>query len=449
MSIVVKISNDNMEATVELERQSESPLHVEAIKRALAEAGVLHGIDETACGHLVESAGSVPSGGQLSQRVALGTPSIDGEDGRIEMLVEYHRDGAGQVQDFGKIDFHDRGAFTPIEKDQLIANIVLPTPGTPGRNVRGAEIKPHPGKPARFRAGQGTTVIDKTQLRAIRAGDLRCIDELVEVMDTIKVSGNLNFEVGNIDCEGKVRIDGDVLPGFHIHATGDVQIFGLVDAAEINSQGTVVINQGVLRGSRIYAKQGIMVGYVRESYLESEGNIKIVYEAVNSTIVSADTISVSSNGSVVGGSLLARNNIEVGTAGHARGVSTYLAAGVSPLDELRAAKLKLDIHRASKREAVVDRMKDLAKPEHHPALDKLVSHHAAKRDQQLEALTTLQQNPVAYSDSRIKANTAVHSGVHIRIGRAETLIKRELGQTTFYYDADSGEVVGIKPKGKP
>jgi uncharacterized protein (DUF342 family) len=77
MAIVVRVSNDRMQAIVEVERQTDEPLDVDALKRALAD---------------------------------------------------------------GAVDFHNRGSFTPIAQGQLIATIVLPTAGSSGTDVFGTPI---------------------------------------------------------------------------------------------------------------------------------------------------------------------------------------------------------------------------------------------------------------------------------------------------------------------
>ena len=270
------------------------------------------------------------------------------------MAVEYTRNLIGLPDHSGSIDFHERGSFTPIAKGQLIANIKLPTAGFPGKDVHGIEIKTAQGVRAQLTAGQGTKLeAGGTELRAARHGDLRCVGAVIEVMDIIKVSGNLDYGVGSIECDGPVRIEGDVLPGFHVRAGGDVFIGGVVDAAEITAGGTLTVAQGILGGSRICAKGKLTIGYVRESYLECDGAIAIMREAVNSTVVSGDSIVIPENGRVVGGRLLARTNIEVGVAGSPRGAPLQAAAGVNPLKDLRAAKLASDIHRANGVEARV------------------------------------------------------------------------------------------------
>ena len=92
-----------------------TPLTVDAIKRALDEA-----IDQ------------VPEGGRIQHRVARCTPPSDGADGSVRMLMESHRSSVGVENQSGIVDFHERGAFTSIEQEQLIAEIVLPEEGTPG-----------------------------------------------------------------------------------------------------------------------------------------------------------------------------------------------------------------------------------------------------------------------------------------------------------------------------
>src|SRR6185295_3888699 len=301
-----------------------------------------------------------------------------------------------------------------------------------------------PGERARLTPGQGTRLeAGGTELRAIRHGDLRCLGDVIEVLDIIKVSGNLDYAVGSIECDGPVRVEGDVLPGFHIHAGGDVFVGGVVEAAEITTGGAITIGQGVLGGSRICAKGKLTLGYVRESYLECDGNIAISREAVNSTVVSGDSIAISANGRVVGGRMVALNHIAVGVAGSPKGIRTTLATGVNPLKELHAAKLAADIHRAEGVQKRIDRMKGLTSPDQHEALDQILALAATKRVGHAEELAALQADEIKVAECRIHVKAEVHAGVRICIGRGEMTNQDERKNVTFYYDVDSGQVVQI------
>src|SRR6185295_8675210 len=134
-----------------------------------------------------------------------------------------------------------------------------------------------PGERARLTPGQGTRLeAGGTELRAIRHGDLRCLGDVIEVLDIIKIAGNLDYSVGSIECDGPVRVEGDVLPGFHIRAGGDVFVGGVVEGAEITTRGSIVVGQGILGGSRVCANRKITLGYIRESYLECDGPVGIL-----------------------------------------------------------------------------------------------------------------------------------------------------------------------------
>lgn len=445
MAIVVRVSNGQMEAIVEVERQTDEPLDIDAVKRALTEARVVYGLDEQACTNLVQAINKAPHGTKLTNTLARGTEPVYGQDGRVEMAVEYVRNPVGTLKDSGAIDFHDRGSFTPIAMGQLIANIVLPTSGVPGADVHGALIKPDPGARARLTAGQGTKVeAGGTELRATREGDLRCAGELIEVMDMIRVPGNLDYAVGNIECEGPVRVEGDVLPGFHIRAGGDVYIGGVVDSAEVTTAGAVTIAQGILGGSRVCARKGIKAGYARDAYLESDANILILREALNSTVVCGDTIAISDSGRVVGGRLLAQNRIEAGVAGHEKGIPTTLAAGVNPLKELRAAKLAADIDRARGVQKRVGKIKEIAKPDQHEILDQLLARATQKHEGNEKELAQLGEDKAQFAECRIKVRKQIHPGVRIRIGADDLRIEDYFPGATFHYDVESGQVVQVQ-----
>jgi uncharacterized protein len=442
MLISVSVSRDNMEAVVHAEKHDNSPLDVETVKRVLEGAGVKEGIDETACSAFVAAMNALPTGGRLSQTVARGTPPVHGTDGRLELAVQYNRNPVGIADEHGSIDFHLRHPFTSIAQEQIIARIIPPTSGTPGIDVRGHKLVANAGTRVRVTAGQGTRLeAAGSELRATRAGDLRRVENTFEVLEVIRVSGNLDYSVGNIECSGAVRIDGDVLPGFHVHAGGDIWIAGVVDSAEIRSHGTVTIVQGVLPGSQVFATKGITAGYVREAYIESEGSVNILTEAVNSTVVSGDIITIRKGGRVVGGRIAARNHIHGGIAGRANAGPTTLIAGVDPLKELHAAKLASSIRRAEALQAKVSKMKEVADAGRHSDLEQMHSRIGSRKEQSAERLAQLTGKAIGLSDSRIKLQ-AVHPGVRIRIGPSEILIQDERHQETcFHYDVTSGHIL--------
>ena len=444
MPIIVKISKDTMEAVVEIEPRGDSSHDANAIKRALTVAGVIHGIEEDALTEVADFLKNEAPDTTVRKRIAIGTPAVDGEDGRVEMKVEYDVNAVGLPDEAGNIDFHERGSYTTIERDQLLAVILLPTPGTPGSSVRGDEIQATPGMKPNITAGQGTKLTSGgTELRAIRSGDLRCVDERVEVIDLIKVSGNLDYAMGSIECEGSVRVEGDVLPEFHIRSGGDVSIGGVVDAAEVIAKGSVVVRQGIARGSRVHAETEMTAGYVSGAYVECAGKVTILKEAVHSTVVSGDTITIPGAGRVIDGALLARNRIEVGVAGHVKGLRTTLAVSVNPLKDLRTAKLTASVDQTDSVRKRLGRMAELTTPGQQAALvEQLLRNMAERQEKQQGELADLKNSATPKGTGLIKVTRETHAGVRIRIGQGEMDVEGDHRGASFHYDLEENKVVG-------
>src|SRR5690606_27099779 len=70
----------------------------------------------------------------------------------------------------------------------------------------------------------------------------------VSVMDTLDISGDVDYSVGNIDFIGHVRVMGNIHPGFSVKTGSDLIISGNVDRGSIRCGGTLTIN-GIVFGA--------------------------------------------------------------------------------------------------------------------------------------------------------------------------------------------------------
>lgn len=83
MKVEITVSEDRMQAYVTLRKEgsSELPLTKEELLNALRSAGINHGIKE----EIIEDLARSPVY-NTPVLVAEGTPPVDGEDGRVELL---------------------------------------------------------------------------------------------------------------------------------------------------------------------------------------------------------------------------------------------------------------------------------------------------------------------------------------------------------------------------
>ena len=146
--------------------------------------------------------------------LAVGNPAIPGKDG--ELIERYPRGSEvtyGET-DTGNIDFKSRSFFKEIKKNEVICDIVPPTKGTNGIDIRGKAILAKPGKVARIPHGKNTTLSDDGKaLIAATDGYISFRQGTFQVIQVLEIPGNVDFSVGNLKYHGGIVVHGDVLNG--------------------------------------------------------------------------------------------------------------------------------------------------------------------------------------------------------------------------------------------
>jgi uncharacterized protein (DUF342 family) len=196
------------------------------------------------------------------------------------------------------------------------------------------------------------------ELRAANAGYpghvvLREIDlviragERVAVMPIYSVQGDVDFNTGNLDFDGNIIVSGGVKPGFRVRATGNVQIGGTVEAAQLEAGGNVTVGGGVVGHNEAVVRAGgaITARFVEAAELHAKGQILIGSEIRQSTAISEDRVIVAGPGRIVGGHVRGRESVEAKVIGSASGTPTSVQAGwgeemtVEDMDPKRVPKV--------------------------------------------------------------------------------------------------------------
>jgi uncharacterized protein (DUF342 family) len=160
----------------------------------------------------------------------------------------------------------------------------------------------------------GDEVVAAIGGRPTLAGDVR-----VEVVPLFEVRQDLDYAVGNIEFAGDVIVRGDVRPGFSIAAGGSVVVQGLVEGAQITAGGDLsVLGAAGEHGSVFDVGGDLVARYLHSVVARVRGTAAVSLEIVNCTL-SAERVSTSSRGRIVGGSVIATAEIDAGSLGsHSR-----------------------------------------------------------------------------------------------------------------------------------
>lgn len=333
------------------------PANPDGVFLVLDESGVNFGIDPVAVNSVCVA--------NVADRVlvATGTPSIHGVDSRFELLVSDARDRSPQINDKGLIDFRELGFIPTVEADQPLMRRISATLGRDGRNVRGEEIRAEPGINFPFSDQLTGSYLDKDDgnlLRSIFSGQPVCYANGVNIEHVLRLH-NVNMATGNIAFDGTVHIEGEVLPGMKVNATGDIIVDDVVDGATLRAGGDIRVSGGIIAKANVTAAGSVTVRFIESSQVYAGTTIAIEDTALQGDLQANNQILVglkNPNGKLAGGSARAMLLIRTPVLGLPTSGVTSLLLGVNPVLDAQYQEL---LEQIAKRKEEEDKLEKLVK----------------------------------------------------------------------------------------
>ena len=151
---------------------------------------------------------------------------------------------------------------------------------------------------------------------------------LLDIDIVYHIAGYVGNTTGIIKHNGQLIIDGDIEPDFKVECTGDIDVHGLIYAADIDCGGTLVARRGINQSlsKRIRTSGDLVAKYIHNGAIESSGSVHVETEIFQSQIIAAGEVTCTA-GRIVGGEILAGGDITVGDVGSRGNVKTLLVAG--------------------------------------------------------------------------------------------------------------------------
>lgn len=304
--ITVVVTPDGREARALMEKgQRWSP---DDVRRALADAGVVHGIDR----RWTEAR---PPLGQPGTTVVLAKATEPGEG--APRTLTWHAPTARAMafeleSERLPVTFDVDTFVAPIvvEAGALLATLSATDVGAPGTSVRGAVLPGLPGAAPDLFAGAGVRFSDDgLELRAELRGGLTVSERgVVEVLPVHEVPADVSGIVDVVHA-GAVVVRGDLGTSSRVVATGDVVIDGFLEGGTVRSGGNVIVRGGMFRKANVRAAMDVVVRRLEgDSSVEAGGNVFVLADAIGSRIDGGSFVAVL--GTVTGGVVRSRTSVE-------------------------------------------------------------------------------------------------------------------------------------------
>jgi hypothetical protein len=293
------------------------------LERALAQAGITHGIDPVAREMVLDALGR-PKAEVKHVVIALATEPAAGRAAAFEPAFELALRPGRELAD-GTFDFHQRGLLKLAAVGDRLGTCTPAGSGTAGRTVTGRELSAIPGKPIGMAFGPGVEVLSDGVVRAKRAGAVFYRPGAsLDVSDVYTHAGDVDLESGDLLIDGSITVQGDVARTLRVTASGDVVVRGSVDGGAVRAGGHAHVGESVRGPSSVVSARGDVAARRAElSTLRSSATLRVA-DAVGADLAGRR---VEVSRLVRGGRAAGEEAVVVRDAGAADGTRTWLVAG--------------------------------------------------------------------------------------------------------------------------
>jgi len=456
----VVLSLDRMEAVVREylpPRGDGLPLTLEKIGAVLASAGVRGAPQPTLANELLALIQKAQS---LTGRVvARGQPPGHGADGRIEFCFDTGVSG-GKIEANGSVDFHERNFVKSVEQNALLARLILPRPGVPGKDLEGNTLPASDGAPATIAPGQNVVLsADKTQLRAAVCGTVVISRNTIAVQNVLELRKDVDYSTGNIHLKsgGSVNIRGSIRSGFSVTSRGGIAVGESIEDAVVEAGGDLTVRFGITMAGTgfIRARGKVQAKFTQNARIEAGGDVIIASGIMHSQITcGGSVIAVGGKGSIVGGTVHCQGNVEAKEIGSETYIPTRIVIGGAGglLQELQAEAAQLGELQRSLEVAVgqqrePEKLKRLSSRQQQILLDKL--QQLSSVQQRLVLLNAeiekAELQMKEHKSSLVIVHKIIHPGVTLSLGGCIQVIQQTMKASQFFYDPETRAIQLVKP----
>jgi len=433
----VEVEPDKMAAYLTVTRAlGGAEITAAQIRQALAESRIVFGV-------LDETIDQVVAAGEAHrQLVAKGRGAVDGEDGRLQSLIETVKERRPRLDERDNADYRDFGGIATVREGDRLMQQIPPSFGADGKNLLGEVLPATPGKPVAFAArlkgaevdpGNPAFLIAKISGQPVLASKGMTVEPTATLPTVDLATGNVNFE-------GSLNITGDVRAGMVIRASGDIHVGGMVEAAELEAGGDVVVKGGIIgQGSahersdsnesvaRVRCGASCIAHFIENARVDAGDSIVVHKLVRQSELAAVNRIIVgkpgSDHGNIIGGQVAATLSVQAKTIGSPAGIKTRVRVGTNPVMQEKLALATSGLQ--AKLKKLDEIVKLLAFIESHPARvepgirQKAESTRALllqETEQAQQDMDMLNSALDLAKDAKVVIERTVFENVHVEIG---------------------------------
>jgi uncharacterized protein (DUF342 family) len=451
-SSIIDVSSDGMEAFIIFKAPvNDGPRMSEAdIIAAIEAAGIVEYNSDTV------NTLSKHRAHDRRYAIAKGIAPANGVDG----YLQYHFNNENlrpkpKILEDGSVDFRQLGLLRLTERGDVLVTSVPAREGTNGKNVRGEDVPYVEGRrPQPIPKGKNTYLSeDELHLIADVSGQIIIQNGRIDINPSLEIRGHVDNSTGNIDFNGQVIIQGNVLTGFEVKAQGNIEIYGVCEGATLITDSDIVIGRGAQGMERavLQAAGNITAKFLEGCNVTAKGNV-YADSILNSTVNSGgEVILEGRRGLLTGGKLVAASKLVAKTIGSPMGTATVIEVGNKP-EAINSMKDMMVEYEKTRKEfekvnqAVTllssQQKKGQLNDERKQLLMKMLNAKLTYREKLNNLQVQIEEAnlSVTSNDGTVSASNMIQPGVKVTIGNAQLNVRDRIQHCTL---RNNGEKISI------
>ena len=305
---------------------------------AIRQKGIVSGIDDSQIYKMIKEKVY-----DLGVCVASAVLPKKGANGYVTYRFDKEHKLKPHQNEFGIANYRELNTIVPIHKNDVIADIVLPTEGTPGVDIYGQPIPAEPGEHANVPVGKNSLITtDGTKVIAACDGHIIFGDGCFQVEEAVTIKTDVDVSVGNINFFGDIHIKGNVMEGFAINAGRNVIIDGSTFNAEITAGGKVTIVGGCI-GSKVTCDGDADIGFCENTEIFCKGNLVSKQFAFCNAFCYGALTAKTATGVILGGKVTSMHDVTAGVIGSKKYTPTEVFIGDGSVLFMRKREAEADL----------------------------------------------------------------------------------------------------------
>jgi uncharacterized protein (DUF342 family) len=448
--LVVDIPEDEMKATITVSPPSMGGADISAdqIYKSLTTQGIVAGISDQKITEFVDSPVY-----NIPYEVASAVPAVDGRDAYIAYNFETDRTKL-RVKEAanGQMNFKELNLIQNVVEGQPLAQKMPAERGKPGKTVYGKYLEAKNGKDIRLPVGKNVTVdSDGRTILASINGQVLLVGDKINVEPILEIEG-VNIKTGNITFLGTVVVKGNVEDGFDVKASGNIEIYGTVGKSHLESDGDIIVSQGIFgrEEGEIKAGGSLWAKFIQQTKVEVEEYILVSDSIMNSEVSAMKRIILQGKkAQITGGHLFATEEISAKNIGSpGGGTETILEVGYDPKAKHRLEDLQImqgtlmkELEEVELDISTLENQKKIRRTlpkEKEENLEKLRTRRDEITKESSKMTEEIQQIQQHLRDlkvvGKVKASGTVYAGVKIYVRDVVDEVRADVKSVTFYYE---------------